>query len=534
MEPNTYTLGDDIDLPQITGQFARQFSGSQVSDKSEQRLYLDTFDWRLLRSGRVLRVEQSKDRDLMVLHGAGDHAECLAVDVQPSLGADQLPPGRLRNLVQPVVKIRSLLPLLQATVAVRTIRLHNSRGKTIAIVQVERWTVCPGGALVSEDCQEDSQENRVEASGMPVFMVLVPIAGHSKAFRRTVHLAKQLNAQLSQEPSFVTATRAAGLRPGEYQAKRVPVLQADMRSDEAMRSIYQSLLQTMRSNEPGLRENLDSEFLHDYRVAVRRTRSLLSQVKNVLPPEKVAHFKEEFKWLGSITGPLRDMDVYLLRMNDYREEFPEQERQHLGALGNLLESKHLEERQILLDAMDSRRYSQLLADWGTFLQRPLLHEAHCSDAALTVIHVVSRRLWRAYRRVFKQGMAICPDTPIEMLHALRIECKKLRYLMEIFASLFPARTLKKALASVKALHNNLGNLNDFSTQQVKLREFSLELESQQSSSPEGLRAISRLVGHLSEKQEIERALFTAEFRAFASVANQARFRKLCRQRRRKR
>ncbi|MFC1662475.1 CHAD domain-containing protein, partial [Gemmatimonadota bacterium] len=40
----------------------------------------------------------------------------------------------------------------------------------------------------------------------------------------------------------------------------------------------------MRANEVGMLKNLDSEFLHDFRVAVRRTRSGLTQLKGVFPP----------------------------------------------------------------------------------------------------------------------------------------------------------------------------------------------------------------------------------------------------------
>jgi transcriptional regulator with XRE-family HTH domain len=37
--------------------------------------------------------------------------------------------------------------------------------------------------------------------------------------------------------------------------------------------LLQPGLEILVANEPGIRGNVDSEFLHDYRVAVRRTRS---------------------------------------------------------------------------------------------------------------------------------------------------------------------------------------------------------------------------------------------------------------------
>jgi hypothetical protein len=42
-------------------------------------------------------------------------------------------------------------------------------------------------------------------------------------------------------------------------------------------------------------------------VTVRRTRSLLGQIKHVFPPDVVEHFSTEFAWIGRLTGPPRDL-----------------------------------------------------------------------------------------------------------------------------------------------------------------------------------------------------------------------------------
>ena len=41
-------------------------------------------------------------------------------------------------------------------------------------------------------------------------------------------------------------------------------------------------------------------------------------------------------------------------------------------------------------------------------------------------------IWKRYRKVCKLARSITPDTPDEIVHDLRIDCKKLRYLMEFF------------------------------------------------------------------------------------------------------
>ena len=79
----------------------------------------------------------------------------------------------------------------------------------------------------------------------------------------------------------------------------------------------------MKDNEKGIIDDIDSEFLHDFRVAVRRTRSLLGQIRYVLPKRRVTRFKRDFAWLGEVTGPARDMDVYLLSFNDIFQPPPQ-------------------------------------------------------------------------------------------------------------------------------------------------------------------------------------------------------------------
>ena len=87
------------------------------------------------------------------------------------------------------------------------------------------------------------------------------------------------------------------------------------------RQVHQALLGTIVANESGVRSALDTEFLHDFRVAVRRTRSLLGQIKHVFPADAVEHFSTEFSWLGRQTGAPRDMDVLVLALREPRADF---------------------------------------------------------------------------------------------------------------------------------------------------------------------------------------------------------------------
>ncbi len=68
----------------------------------------------------------------------------------------------------------------------------------------------------------------------------------------------------------------------------------------------------MNDNLPGLLADIDTEFLHDFRVAVRRTRATLKLGRPALPDEMRSRWEPEFKWLGDLTTPVRDLDVYEL------------------------------------------------------------------------------------------------------------------------------------------------------------------------------------------------------------------------------
>ena len=68
-------------------------------------------------------------------------------------------------------------------------------------------------------------------------------------------------------------------------------------------SVLLHLLSAMRANEEGTLRDLDTEFLHDFRVAVRRTRSALSQIKDVLPAEIEERYRAEFGWLDRSPAP---------------------------------------------------------------------------------------------------------------------------------------------------------------------------------------------------------------------------------------
>ncbi|MBE0618351.1 MAG: CHAD domain-containing protein, partial [Proteobacteria bacterium] len=160
-----------------------------------------------------------------------------------------------------------------------------------------------------------------------------------------------------------------------------------MTAAEAVRRVLLGILETLGINEEGTRGDWDSEFLHDFRVAVRRTRSALGQLKSVFPPPALKKFRAGFGWLGEITGPTRDLDVHLLEFPRYRAALPATAAADLEPLRVFLQRRQRAEQRALARALGGRRYRKLVGDWRAFLEagsEPWVQDADAPDAGRPV------------------------------------------------------------------------------------------------------------------------------------------------------
>lgn len=317
------------------------------------------------------------------------------------------------------------------------------------------------------------------------------------------------------------------------------VLDPAQRADLATKQILRRLLETIEANVEGARQNRDSEFLHDLRVATRRTRSALSQIKGVFPESRVTDFKARFAWLQQVTGPVRDLDVYLLDFPNMRERLPAALQPDLEPLYQLLLAQHAEAQQQLAMELGSPRFKQLLEDWRAFLDAPVAEssaanakqgasaaasaEAVPTQAALPIKQVADRRIRKLLKRVRAEGRAISEDSPPEDLHELRKSCKKLRYLMEFFQSLYDKERIREQIKQTKRLLDNLGRFQDTAVQARHLRE-TAECEGGEGRLPPAtLLAMGALIEQLLQDQARARDGFSEVFAGFDSAENAARF-----------
>jgi len=466
------------------------------ADTDLTRSYFDSFDWRLFHAGLVLELVEGAAGRRLVLRELGRGAILGAqhVDGTPRFAWD-LPGGALGSRIRGPLDVRALLPQATVREMLQRFALQDTEGKTRLRLEVQR-------------------PHEVSAA---LRMQVLPVRGYAAVAKRALRdLARWPGLSAAREDPLVTVLALAGRRPGDYTRKPGVSVNADERADAAGRAILLELWDIAERNEEGVCLDLDSEFLHDYRVSVRRSRSFLSQVKGVFPEQRLNRFKRELAWLQEITGPCRDMDVYLLAFDGFKAALPVDARDDLDPFRGFLQRRKAREHGALVRAMASARYAQLKRDWRSFLAAPVPERSSLPNAERPVGEVAARRIRRVHRRVLEEGRAIRSTSPPDDLHELRKTCKKLRYLMELFRSAFDAEAVGRLIKDLKRLQDNLGAYQDLHIQEVSLSGFMADMEAEDGLAPATRAAMERLVAIMRDRQGQVRAAFAERFKAFDS------------------
>jgi CHAD domain-containing protein len=467
------------------------------------RTYLDTFDWEVFRSGAELTAERRRDRLELRLTTAQEVASCRLDG--PSLPAflGEVPDGRVREALSTAVTVRRLLPVAETRIDAESLAILDGRRKTIVRVVFESRTAVAGGG---------EPEVPIVAR-----LRVLPVKGYESDSDSVLRaLAGISGVEPDDRGELAVLLALRGRRPGDYSSKLDIALEPSAPARLAVREILRTLFAIMRANEDGMRRALDPEFLHDFRVSVRRTRTALGQLRRILPQASVDRFRRDFSWLGAATGPCRDLDVYLLKMGDYRRLLPPSVGRELAPLENYLRERLEIERAQLVQTLETERYESLLVAWQVFLDgEDGLHDDD-SRADWPVRQVATADIRRAWRRALKRGGRIDDSSPGETLHRLRIDCKKLRYLLEFFRRLAPAEEVAAAIGALKKLQDNLGDFNDYVVQQEMLGRLAMEMSARRAAPPATLMALGRLTARLEDGERDERRKFRKRFRAFAS------------------
>ncbi|MDA8045361.1 MAG: CHAD domain-containing protein [Actinomycetota bacterium] len=521
-DPVVFAIGAEVDESRV----ARWLAGAEPAGpaRTVEQALLDTFDGRLYRRGLVmwregsrrapsLRLQQAGAADLSGRVESGDPDRILVAD---------LPEGVLNDRLADLIGERALQPRVRIRTRTRPWRVCNGDGKTVVRMAVEEPAVV-GGRGVEADL---GRRLRV-----------VPVLGYPRDMERAV-AALERRLEHQPMPLAEAALAAAGVRPeGVSSDVEVPLV-PEMRADIAIAAICRRLAEIVDDHKAGVVADIDPEFLHDMRVAVRRSRAVLKEMRGVLTPEQAARARSDLKWIQEITGPTRDLDVLLHEWPSMVEPVPTWMGPDLGPLLDLLRRERAEAYSTMRRHLTSRRFAAAWSAW-----QELIAESAPTGSAPTgsapigpsfagpsfagpeagrpIGELAGRRIVAVYRSMARAGAAIDDDSPPEALHDLRKRGKELRYLLELFGCMWPEERVKPLVGALKGLQDVLGHFQDDEIQALELRGLGPVLAATPGGT-DSLIALGFVIEELTRRQHQARADFATRFSDFAAPANRKR------------
>lgn len=270
-------------------------------------------------------------------------------------------------------------------------------------------------------------------------------------------------------------------------------------------------LEALQAQEAGVLADLDPEVLHDFRVAIRRTRALLSQCRGVLGKKSIRHFRIGFGRLGRQSGRRRDLDVQLADLAVLAAKQTEEGQRALKPVDVWLRRRRNLAHYNLKRLLAGGKYRALLQQWARFLEsQPDLGERPSPP----IRDLAERSIRDAWRRVCNEVRAITDHSPPAALHELRKSAKRLRYAVEFFRPLLEKEAARAFIGELKQLQDHLGAFQDCRVQMNTLQEAEMDLLAGNKLSADTALAIARLRAVLLMREQELRRHFREHFDRF--------------------
>jgi CHAD domain-containing protein len=466
----------------VISNFIDRFKLKLVESSEQELLFLDTYFGELLKSGHYI-VQTKHSTELKTIDSRLIAKEENTNDIRFFW---DFKTKRLQELLRNIIEYRALM------------------------VQ-NRLNVAESAYLALNESEKGVFRAFVYIFDNKSILGIEPIKGYDAEFMD----AKEFLSQHQQVTSLFDFVKK------DVLPKRKVRLQPDMSAKSAMQLLLSNMYENMVEQEHGIVQNIDSEFLHYYRVYLRKARSVLSQLKGVFSDEEIAGIKSGLSEIGRATNHARDLDVYWLKVRDYAQSTS---RSDFEPFLEFLKSSSAVEYDGLAKFLKSSKYKKIVSDFAKLIKAKNSKGARADEQ---IIVLAIARLKKLYKKLIRDGQNIDINSEDEKLHALRIDCKKMRYLLEFFESILDKERVGEAVRLIKNLQTILGNYQDLSVQQLKIVGFADEMVKKQDNIQSAtLIAIGILVADLLREQKDCKAQFLQAFGEMTKLQNKEVFIKL--------
>ncbi len=269
------------------------------------------------------------------------------------------------------------------------------------------------------------------------------------------------------------------------------------------------------------------EALHDLRVGVRATRSILREMRRVLGRHKIQSQLQWWATFARMTSEVRDLDVILATFQGLDEEPVIKVAGGTRWFVEALQIKADSTRHSLEGELRSRPMKHFLRHWGRFLRDNSSLKSKLRWAQKDIRMVAGTLILKSHQRFIEAARAIKEDTAPEGLHDLRKKAKKLRYLMAGFGHYFSSKKISRLIRGLKGFQDYLGKYQDCQVLQQRLATLSTDPD--QTMPVEAQEALRAMNVWILQKEHILRGQFQEQFTALVHATPQHRYRAIFKQ-----
>ena len=372
------------------------------------RLYFDTDDLRLARSGATLRRRTGGE-------DAGWHLKLptgrpgTRTELHAPLGEDVDVPAELADLVRARTRAKPLVPVLRLETVRTVTRLLAEDGSLLLEIADDRVLAEPNGAP-SRTWREIEVERHSAGKGL---------------VGRVDALLREAGASPAAWPSKVTHA----LGDVVPAAPLVPPACHDDLVTERLRAQRTEFV----ARDADVRRELP-EAVHDMRVACRRLRSCLRTFGPLFEREPARHLLDELAWIAGVLGAERDLEVLEARIERSLAGLDDVEvtRAVRRILSERFDAGRAAADAEILTALGGERYCQLLDELDVFASDPPFGVPLRARRVTRLRRLAAMELRRTRRWVERAEAAVGEERD-HAFHQARKAAKRVRYAAEVLA-----------------------------------------------------------------------------------------------------
>ena len=380
--------------------------------------YFDTRDWSVLRAGWACRSRTRNGDSRLMLKSMGEQ-------VGSVFHREEIEQPQAGEVLADLTKGEECSELFTVE-SRRTVYEVSVPGKRDCTLEID----------LDRSCIQ-AEKHYHKALGRIEFMELEFEGDADEVERLADMLSHESSLVPSQMSKFERGIQAAGYKitlADEFAHLPKPTMKSPI-----LDLVYWYLGQqfdALRLQRPRAWEGLDPEGIHKMRVATRRLRASLRAFRDVLPEYAFGQLEPEVKWLASVLGDARDADVCEMSAEQYKSAVVDLPESALAPYIERMRQTTLDTHAALIDALSGLRYAELIGSLNAFINVGL-EEDH-SDVE-RVKDCEDRFVDKEMSRTLKRARKVSKKPSPRKLHKLRIQAKRLRYLLEVFFEVNPQK-----------------------------------------------------------------------------------------------